>query len=102
MMCQRSGRPPTSTIGFGLNSVSSRRRVPKPPHRITTFIRANCSTSKSRCARALAAVPLDRRSEAVLERRLGLEPELLRRARYVEASARLAVGLRAVPYDAAL
>src|SRR4051795_10012037 len=37
MMCQRIGRPPTSTIGFGRNSVSSRRRVPRPPHKITTF-----------------------------------------------------------------
>src|SRR5580693_1027787 len=38
MMCHRIGRPPTSTIGFGRNSVSSRRRVPNPPHRTTTFI----------------------------------------------------------------
>src|ERR1035441_7154683 len=37
MMCQRIGRPPTSTMGFGRNSVSSRRRVPKPPHKMTTF-----------------------------------------------------------------
>src|SRR5215472_15842941 len=37
MMCQRTGRPPISTIGLGRNSVSSRRRVPRPPHRITTF-----------------------------------------------------------------
>src|SRR4051794_8369172 len=37
MMCHKMGRPPTSTIGFGRNSVSSRRRVPRPPHRITTF-----------------------------------------------------------------
>src|ERR1700687_689024 len=38
MMCQRMGRPPISTIGLGRNSVSSRRRVPNPPHRTTTFI----------------------------------------------------------------
>src|ERR1022692_1847359 len=38
MMCHRMGRPPISTIGLGRNSVSSRRRVPKPPHRTTTFI----------------------------------------------------------------
>src|ERR1017187_475768 len=37
MMCHRMGRPPTSTMGLGRNSVSSRSRVPKPPHRITTF-----------------------------------------------------------------
>src|SRR3954452_7676149 len=38
MMCHRIGRPPISTMGFGLNSVSSRRRVPKTPARITVFI----------------------------------------------------------------
>src|ERR1700687_1299358 len=38
MMCHRMGRPPISTIGLGRNSVSSRRRVPNPPHRTTTFI----------------------------------------------------------------
>ena len=37
MMCQRIGRPPISTIGFGRNSVSSRKRVPSPPQRMTTF-----------------------------------------------------------------
>src|SRR3954454_16413550 len=38
MMCQRTGRPPTSTIGLGRVSVCSRRRVPMPPQRIRTFI----------------------------------------------------------------
>src|SRR6185503_5886076 len=38
MMCHRIGRPPISTIGLGRNSVSSRNRVPSPPHRMTTFI----------------------------------------------------------------
>ena len=37
-MCQRIGRPPISTIGLGRNSVSSRRRVPNPPARITAFM----------------------------------------------------------------
>ena len=37
MMCQSSGRPPTSTIGFGRYSVSSRMRVPRPPQRMTTL-----------------------------------------------------------------
>lgn len=36
-MCQRMGLPPTSTIGFGLRWVSSLRRVPRPPARITAF-----------------------------------------------------------------
>src|SRR3954451_18807401 len=39
MMCQRIGFPPMSTIGFGRNSGSSRRRVPSPPQRMTTFTR---------------------------------------------------------------
>ena len=37
MMCQRIGFPPISTSGLGRNSVSSRSRVPIPPHRITTL-----------------------------------------------------------------
>src|SRR5207237_7319112 len=39
MMCHRIGRPPTSTMGLGRNSVSSRRRVPTPPHSTTTFMK---------------------------------------------------------------
>ena len=37
-MCHRIGLFPIRTIGFGLNSVSSRKRVPFPPHKITVFI----------------------------------------------------------------
>src|SRR5438477_2985113 len=38
-MCQRIGRPPTSsTIGFGLTPLSSLIRVPKPPASTTAFI----------------------------------------------------------------
>src|SRR5215208_3317793 len=37
MICHKIGRPPISTIGFGFTSVSSERRVPSPPARITTF-----------------------------------------------------------------
>lgn len=36
-MCQSIGFPPISTIGLGLRSVSSERRLPLPPARITTF-----------------------------------------------------------------
>src|ERR1044072_4027312 len=36
MMCQRIGWAPISTMGLGRYSVSSRRRVPCPPQRITT------------------------------------------------------------------
>ena len=36
MMCHRTGRPPMSTRGLGSRSLTSRIRVPMPPHRITT------------------------------------------------------------------
>ncbi len=38
MMCQSTGRPPISTMGFGRIAVSSLRRVPIPPARMTAFI----------------------------------------------------------------
>lgn len=38
MMCHRMGRPPISIIGLGRMVVSSDRRVPRPPARITAFI----------------------------------------------------------------
>src|SRR5262245_19221085 len=38
MMCQRIGRPPISTIGLGLMSVSSAIREPIPPASMATFI----------------------------------------------------------------
>src|SRR5829696_6008404 len=34
--CQRIGRPPISTSGFGRAGVCSRSRVPRPPQRMTT------------------------------------------------------------------
>src|SRR5437763_15235099 len=40
MMCQRIGRPPISTIGFGLATVSSLIREPRPPAKITAFMPA--------------------------------------------------------------
>src|SRR5438132_764263 len=42
MMCQRIGLPPISTIGFGRSDVSSLRRVPIPPARMTTFTSTSC------------------------------------------------------------
>src|SRR5882724_898686 len=38
MMCQRIGRLPIGAIGLGMTSLTSRKRVPRPPHRIATFI----------------------------------------------------------------
>src|ERR687892_373805 len=37
MTCQRMGRPPISTSGFGIVWVCSRSRVPRPPQRMTTL-----------------------------------------------------------------
>src|SRR5258706_5318605 len=54
MMCHSTGRLPTSTSGLGRNSVSSRRRVPCPPQRITT-----CMEASSRLASAVAVETLD-------------------------------------------
>jgi hypothetical protein len=36
-MCPRSGRSPISTMGSGLEAVSSDRREPMPPARMTTL-----------------------------------------------------------------
>src|SRR5215470_10435066 len=43
MMCHRIGRPPISTIGFGLTAVSSASRVPRPPAKITVLMSAGAS-----------------------------------------------------------
>src|SRR5712691_2692586 len=74
MMCQSSGRPPTSTMGLGRNSVSPRSRLPRPPQRITTFIpgtipRGSASSAEVKAldlgidqevaARAFEAVPAE-------------------------------------------
>jgi hypothetical protein len=39
MMCHIIGFPPISTIGLGLTAVSSESLVPKPPARMTAFMR---------------------------------------------------------------
>src|SRR4051794_22511364 len=47
MMCHRIGLPPISTIGLGRTVVSSLRRVPNPPARMTVFIRPCCRVARS-------------------------------------------------------
>lgn len=53
MMCQRIGFPPISIMGLGRIEVSSEIRVPRPPARMTAFIKLNslcCVASSSlRC-----------------------------------------------------
>src|SRR5215211_7430429 len=39
MMCQRIGRPPIGTMGFGMLGAASAIRRPAPPQKMTTFIR---------------------------------------------------------------
>jgi len=56
MMCQRIGLPPISTIGLGLRCVSSLRRVPSPPARITAFMRTSGAPEGARLALVLAHV----------------------------------------------
>ena len=46
MMCQRIGRLPIGAIGLGMTSLTSRKRVPRPPHKIATFI---VSDGESEC-----------------------------------------------------
>jgi len=47
------GRSPTGTMGLGRYSVSSRKRVPRPPHKMTTFItrsyKAACAVQEGAC-----------------------------------------------------
>lgn len=73
MMCQRIGFPPISIMGLGRVEVSSEIRVPRPPARMTAFIKLNslcCVASSSlRCnflnsglgeRDVRASLPLDR------------------------------------------
>src|SRR5215208_1946849 len=66
--CQRIGRPPISTSGFGIVCVSSRSRVPRPPHRITT----DSSTAGTLSGRARGATAVEQATagRAELEQRV--------------------------------
>src|SRR5687767_2292983 len=54
MMCQRIGSPPISTMGLGLVWVSSDRRVPSPPARITVRINGSRRGSPPQAVEGLA------------------------------------------------
>src|SRR3989338_1926537 len=49
MMCHKIGIPPISTIGLGFKYVSSLKRVPLPPAKITAFIQyiSPCSSDSN-------------------------------------------------------
>src|SRR5271168_230137 len=54
-MCHRIGRPPISTMGLGLSSVSSARRVPNPPASIAIFRLSGARTGPSQFLRSFLA-----------------------------------------------
>src|SRR5690606_5488522 len=54
MMCQTMGLPPIGTIGLGRVSDTSRRRVPRPPQRISAFI--GVSSFRSDCQDAAESI----------------------------------------------
>src|SRR5580704_2134300 len=87
MRCQRIGRPPISTMGLGRSSVSSRRRVPRPPQRMTIFMCAGPGDDLG--ALALALLLQLGRDEA----REALVVDRLRRGGPLSGGLHLAVGV---------
>src|SRR5947208_4321600 len=49
MTCQRIGRPPISTSGFGTGLPSPIIRVPLPPHRMATGVMGGIMRSEDEC-----------------------------------------------------
>src|SRR5918999_2474292 len=101
MTCHRIGRPPISTSGFGIVSVCSRSRVPRPPQRMTTG---------SSTAGTLPGVAGRAGHAAAVEQPAGRAPELEQRAVRLQHDAKGAVdgvgppghrGRRAVEHVAA-
>src|SRR5215212_5031579 len=78
MMCQRIGRPPISTIGFGRTVLSSEIRVPKPPARMTAFMPAFHQSPL-----LLLPVPVDRACESFVQSRRGTPAEEVEGAAYL-------------------
>src|SRR4051794_15866006 len=59
MMCQRMGLPPTSTMGLGRSEVSSLKRLPTPPARMTAFTADGSSRALVQLT-GVAALPMRR------------------------------------------
>src|SRR6476661_5092097 len=87
MMCQSIGRPPISTIGLGFVSVSSARRVPSPPARMTTF-------SPGLFARARRAVVIEVRLPCTFPARLERPSNLVPARTYMQAPVLLSLNTR--------
>src|SRR5918995_1627980 len=81
------GWPPISTSGFGIVSVCSRSRVPRPPHRITT----GSLTARKLLRRAGRPAPV--------EDAAGGRPELEQRAARFQDDAKRAIDVVASPRD---
>src|SRR5262245_50264704 len=74
MMCHRIGLPPISTIGFGRKTVSSDKRDPNPPAKMTAFIALLPSSTIFKMATARVSLEFqDAERLAVL--RLGYDVE---------------------------
>src|SRR4051812_47946725 len=65
MRCHRMGLPPISIIGLGRISVSSERRVPKPPAKITTFTASSSRVWRVKNVRTISVAPTRRLKERV-------------------------------------
>src|ERR1700678_913834 len=63
MMCQRIGRPPIATIGFGRRCVSSLIRVPRPPANMTHFMDLGAALKRNGCVRSKNCVHVDTRED---------------------------------------
>src|SRR2546422_2706014 len=92
MRCQRIGRYPTGTIGFGIDSEYSRSLIPRPPQKITTFM----PSPSLRANRGQRPTGLSRRhgrwdgrsGQEVLEPALAAEALVLLRAQSVREPTR--------------
>src|SRR5690349_9298348 len=100
MMCQRIGLIPISTIGLGFRSVSSRKRVPRPPQRITTFI-ATPQPVAARVRGVLTGLSRDVQLVAPRGRAVHSGPSAAARLRLVDREAPLARGSAQAAQDLA-
>src|SRR5688500_723311 len=100
--CQRIGRPPISTSALGIDSVRSRRRVPRPPQRMATGGPATAGTLAALARRPAARFVEHLDVRLALALRLELRPQhALLRAPLLLLEG-LAVALHAARAKAAL
>src|SRR5580693_6685463 len=93
MMCHRIGQLPMVTMGLGMRSVSSDKRVPKPPARMSAFMPSRPRECEILCAKRapcqhlvqLSEEPLGERSEQDIFGQGRAQPRLAHE--FAEASA---------------